>query len=58
MVPTPEKILHKNGYFWERAVLTGKKPCNLAAFLSSRKTGGSNGRAERREGKERFYDRK
>ena len=50
VVPTPDKIPHKNRYFQKRIVLIGKKPCNLAAFLSSRKTGRSIGYAERRAG--------
>jgi hypothetical protein len=33
MMPTPDKILSKNRYFWKRVVLIGKKPANLAAFL-------------------------
>jgi hypothetical protein len=35
MVPTPDKILSEIRYFLKRTVLIGKKPANLAAFLSA-----------------------
>jgi hypothetical protein len=41
ILPTPDKILSKNRYFWKLVVLFGKKPCNLAAFSSSRKREGN-----------------
>jgi hypothetical protein len=47
MVPTPDKILSEIRYFLKRTVLIGKKPANLAAFLSAQKGGGSTGHEER-----------
>jgi len=37
MVPTLSPNIVINRYFWKRAVLIRKKPCNLAAFFWSRK---------------------
>jgi len=39
-VPTPDKILLKNDYFSKTAVLTGKKPCNLAGLYHAVKNNG------------------
>jgi len=58
MVPTPDKILLKNGYFWKQVVLIREKPCNLAAFFSPQKAGGSTGRAEHLKGQECVYCQK
>jgi len=58
VVPTPEKILHKNRYFWKQDVLIRKKPCNLAAFFSSRKQERPSGHAEHREWPVLDYGRK